>query len=117
MAGKWTDKENRACVNLYRAMYHIATTRPEQRRYKAAMIRIARGEEKEADRELAYNAHLYRGRLGDRTKGSIELKLMNVTGAIHALGFSESMAEFGYPPMPKYQQSLEDLVARVFQED
>ena len=47
-----------------------------------------------------------------RSKGSVEMKLMNVTAAVESLGRADlSMAEHGYRPMPNMQKALKDYVA------
>ena len=87
----WTDTENVAVVALYRAM--AARVESGEKYNKAAMIREAQA-----------------GALADRSRGSIESKLMNVTAIVEQFGCGRSMANHGYRPLPNYQASLRDAV-------
>ena len=101
MSGAWSAAENVAVIALYDAM-HIRAWQGEAYN-KAAMIREASGK---IDKFHTCNAPLML-----RSKGSIEMKLMNVTAACEALGRKDlSMAEHGFRPMPNMQKALKDAV-------
>jgi hypothetical protein len=102
MSGAWTHTEQQEVIELYDQMHRFATGGVEYN--KAAMIRHARGESELPD------GTKFAG-LKDRSKGSIEMKLMNITAACEALDRPDlSMAEFGYRPMVNMQKSLKDAV-------
>ena len=104
--GPWTDDENRAICELYFQMLEIATTAPGAK-YKAHMIRAAQGTPKPGDEDYTGDASDYAGKLADRSKGSIEAKLMNVSGVLRDLGRDDvSMAAHGYVCMSNYQADL-----------
>lgn len=102
----WTDQENRALVALYFTMLDHATTgRPYS---KAAMIR-----------EAQTGSYIKMpcsgiGPLADRSRGSIEFKLMNASAA-HAAVDPEAvtMDGYGYRAMPNYQAGLKDAMRRI----
>jgi hypothetical protein len=102
VSGAWTDNEIFAVLMLYRSMWIYATEGVDYN--KAAMIREARGIDK-------HGQSTRHGPLYDRSKGSIEMKLMNVTAALGSIGRDDlSMAEHGYRPMSNMQKSLKDAV-------
>jgi len=96
----WTDTENVAVVALYRAM--AARVESGEKYNKAAMIRRAQW--------LDPDTRECRGQLWQRSRGSIESKLMNVTAIVEQFGCGRSMANHGYRPLPNYQASLRDAV-------
>lgn len=97
----WNNTENAALTALYFSMRKRVDDGVEYN--KAAMIRKAQGEESWQ--------HPYAGRLADRSRGSIEAKLMNVTAVLHDLDRDDvSMAEHGYRPMSNYQSDLKTMV-------
>lgn len=109
----WTDQENAALVALYFAMLDEAIAgRPYN---KAAMIRQFRGEHQDR-----HNLELsdYVGPLRNRSRGSIEAKLMNASAAHRDcylcsdgdLGEPETMDGHGYRALPNYQKSLKDAM-------
>jgi hypothetical protein len=103
MASKaWTDEENAAIVALYFAMLDAAI---EGRPYnKRAMIR----EKQDATLQLGGPVPpLYAGWLKDRSKGSIEAKLMNCSACHAALDPNAlTMDGFGYRALSNYQATL-----------
>lgn len=104
----WTDDENRALVALYFEMLDCATAgRPYN---KAALIRIAQNASNHAAKTFDYP---FTGRLKDRSRGSIEAKLMNATAAHRDLcSNDETMDSHGYRALPNYQASLKSAVLR-----
>lgn len=87
---KWTDAENAALVAAYFAMLakHNAGTK-----FNKAAIR----------------RDLMAGPLAGRSNGSIEFKLMNVSGCLSALG---RLTLKGYAPAMNYQRELMAEVCR-----
>lgn len=103
MSAPWTDKEQLAVIALYDQMHSFVMAGIPYN--KAQMIRDSQ------DHEVCEVDHDYSGELDTRSKGSIEMKLMNVTAACEALGRPDlSMAEHGYRPMKNMQKSLKDAV-------
>ena len=106
----WTDQENAALVALYFAMLDEAIAgRPYS---KAAMIRQFRGEHQDR-----HNLELsdYVGPLRNRSRGSIEAKLMNASAAHRDLsaesgGQATTMDGYGYRCLPNFQWSLKDAM-------
>ena len=101
---KWTPEENAACIALYfRMRKHV----DDGANYnKAAMIRAARGENPNP------LDNLHGAPLANRTRQSIEAKLMNVTACLHDLERSDvSMTAHGYRPLSNYQADLRPMVA------
>jgi hypothetical protein len=98
----WTDNENKAVVALYFAMLDKATSGEQYN--KAAMIRKAQAKHPNgAPRQ--YGLH-------DRSRGSIEAKLMNCTAAHASFGAlsTETMSGYGYRPLPNYQAALKEAM-------
>jgi hypothetical protein len=90
----WTRDENVALVGLYSAMLNEVLA---GRKYnKAAMIRVAQA-----------------GSLSDRSRGSIEAKLMNLTAVYRDLGQAYTMEHHGYKALSGYQKGLRE-VAEAF---
>ena len=105
----WTPAENAALVRLYFAMLDAQRHLDEfgMTYNKAGMIRHARGE--------AVGAHMTtveHGALTNRTRGSIEAKLMNATAAHSHLGArrAETMHDHGYRALSNYQAALKDAM-------
>jgi len=99
----WKAEENAACIALYFLMRKAVDDGIEYN--KAGMIRHFRGEAIGAWMEIPSGA------LKDRSKGSIEAKLMNVTAVLHDLDRADvSMASHGYRPLSNYQRDLRDMV-------
>jgi len=104
--GPWTDDENRAICELYFQMLEIATTAPGAK-YKAHMIRAAQGTPKPGDEDYTGDASDYAGKLADRSKGSIEAKLMNCSAAHRDVRpGAETMDGYGYRCLSNYQGIL-----------
>ncbi len=98
--GPWTDDENRAIVALYFIMLGRAISGQDYN--KAAMIRNAKGTDSEPT--AAYP-------LAARSRGSIELKLMNCSAAHRDVsresgGNATTMDGHGYRALPNYQAKL-----------
>lgn len=107
-AGPWTDNEIRYVLILYRSMWWHASHGEDYN--KAQMIRDAR---QERTQPAGFKAMPYTAELRNRSKGSIEMKLMNVTAALESIGRDDlSMAEHGYRPMTNMQKSLKDAVVK-----
>lgn len=103
----WTQEEIASGVALYFLMSDKA--HKGQHYNKAALIRLARGEDEIDPRNLESRA--FGGTLSGRTKGSIEAKLMNVTAILEELGRQDvSMKEYGYVPLSNYQADLRVMV-------
>lgn len=110
--GPWADKENADCVALYFVMLGLATT--GQSYSKAHMIRTVRADTK--PNELAIAAGLQCsdwGTLEDRSRASIEMKLMNCTAAHAKLQDGPTMDNHGYRAMPNYQAQLETAMSEA----
>lgn len=91
----WTPAENAALIRLYFRMLDAATAGVKYN--KAALIRMARES----------------GGLGNRTRGSIEAKLMNASAAHADLNpGDETMATHGYKAWGNYQATLRDAMHR-----
>ena len=95
----WTDQENAAIARLYFDMLNCAIW--DKPYNKAAMIRTA---------QTGLNCNCYtlaEAVLPDRSRGSIEAKLMNCS-AVHAAIDSEAvtMDGYGYRALANYQASL-----------
>lgn len=103
----WIDTENAAAVALYFAMLDCAIAGKAYN--KAAMIREATGRDKFG---IIINND---AALIDRSRGSIEAKLMNISAAHrdYAPG-STTMDGFGYRCLSNYQSALKDaLVSHI----
>ena len=105
----WTPAENAALVRLYFAMLDRAIAgRPYN---KAAMIRSAQTVDTHYSDGIA-------GKLANRSRGSIEAKLMNATAChedLIAAGLvndadCETMDSHGYRALPNYQRALRDAM-------
>lgn len=93
----WTTDEIDAGIELYFAM--LFRTLNGEKINKRAMIRHA---QMSGDETLGY-----------RTRGSIEMKLMNITACVESLDAPEySMAEHGYRPLDSYQGALRIAVEK-----
>ena len=103
----WTDSENAALVALYFTMLDAALM---HRPYcKAAMIRDQQTGFDPTNGAVAFD----QGPLFNRTKQSIEFKLMNASAAHgHLDPHADTMDVFGYRAMPNYQASLKDAMQR-----
>jgi len=96
----WNDTENPAVIAMYFAMLDAAI--PGQQYSKAGMIRAARGEQPASPFTEAFA-----GQLSNRSRGSIEFKLMNCSAA-HAdlVEGATTMHDYGYRALPNYQAAL-----------
>ncbi len=102
-AGPWTDAENAALIALYFTMLDHATAGEAYN--KAAMIRAAQGEQTSNQRGGAFTP------LSNRSRGSIEAKLMNASAAHRDLGGTPTMDGYGYRALSNYQKTLKDAMA------
>lgn len=112
----WTEAENAALSRLYFAMLDAQAAKDEHGMTynKAGMIRHYRGEALGAWMDGADH-----GSLSERTRQSIEAKLMNATachrdiltagGIADATGYT--MDGHGYRALPNYQKALKDAMA------
>ena len=105
----WTLEENRSLVNLYFNMLDKAHAGATYN--KAALIRLWRGEPEGVV-----------GPLHNRSRGSIDAKLMNCSAAhrdlIHAAGNVaefQTMAHYGYKAWGNYQKHLKDCITDELQ--
>ncbi len=96
----WSTEENVALVALYFEMLDIEID--EQRYSKADMIRAIRGEPQTSV------ASFREAPLANRSRGSIEFKLMNASAAHADLGSPANltMHDHGYRALPNYQADL-----------
>lgn len=96
----WSDAENRRLVALY---FHMLTAARLGASYnKAEMIRQAQGTEEQP------------GILFERTRGSIESKLMNASAAHRDLDpMAETMDGHGYRALSNYQSALRIAMAEA----
>jgi hypothetical protein len=112
----WTDAENSALVALYFAMLDAATS--GEKYNKAAMIRIAQNQPKSSDPDkrgenaaAVFASWDYAGKLADRSRGSIEAKLMNATAAHRDIDpTAVTMDGYGYRALSNYQSKLKDAM-------
>ncbi len=117
-AGYWTEAENIAVILLYFAM--LGRAKSGVAYSKAGMIRGAQGEAEIPDTgyTIAY------GPLADRSKGSIEFKLMNCTACHASLlcggdwdsapeAIGATMHNRGYRAMPNYQADLKAAMSKM----
>jgi hypothetical protein len=107
----WNDKENAAVVRLYFDMLSFAI--PGHKYNKAGMIRSYQFSGGRCEHPEA---------LSERSRGSIEAKLMNCSAAHRDLGAAITMDGFGYRCLANYQSALKDaikaeLVERQFRAD
>jgi len=114
----WSEQEQRALVAAYNAMMRASSTgKPFN---KAAINRYLRNDSNNTKQELANHLQAsqiglatvsppvsYCGALRDRSRGSVELKLMNISGARAHLGLPILP---GYKAAPNYQKSLETYI-------
>lgn len=99
----WTDAENWSICSLYAMMSLRAVNGMKYN--KAAMIREVQGTDENP------------GPLHDRSRGSIEAKLMNLTAVLRDLGLTEySMERHGYKALPNYQRALKEQAQRYWHE-
>jgi hypothetical protein len=104
----WTDHENSGLIALYFVMLDHAI--PGQQYTKAGLIRCARLTPREVAEQRGYQPSFI-GTLANRSRGSIEFKLMNASAAHADLdGAATTMHSFGYRAMPNYQASLKDAL-------
>ena len=102
-APAWTSEENAAVIALYFMMRHKVDK--GELYNKAAMIREAQGHETPNSPGGSISP------LANRSRGSIEAKLMNVTAVLHDLDRHDvSMANHGYRPLSNYQADLRLMV-------
>lgn len=104
----WNDTENAALVALYFSMLDKAIS--GQPYNKAAMIRSSQNQPTD-NPSIPGGAGLKLAPLANRSKQSIEFKLMNAS-ACHASLVPEgvTMDGYGYRAMPNYQAALKDAM-------
>jgi len=103
--GPWGLDEIDAGISLYLLMLACAANRRPYN--KAAMIRHVQN-----NHAGPIDSGLNTAPLKERSRGSIEAKLMNVTAAVESLGRPDlSMSEHGYRPFPNMQKALKERVA------
>ena len=108
----WSDSENHALVALYFVMLDNAVAGKPYN--KAAMIRSAQGRADQwqnASHDSDGNAILR-----NRSRGSIESKLMNASAAHHDLNpEAETMHGHGYRALSNYQATLSEAMLFALQ--
>ena len=104
----WTDSENTALLALYFEMLDYAI--PAKQYSKAGLIRIAQSSGQNVGIPCSFH-----GQLADRSRGSIEFKLMNATAAHRDLGGAITMDGYGYRAMPNYQATLKQAMLAELQ--
>jgi len=107
----WTENEQHALIRAYNAMMLAdANSLPYS---KAVINRLLRGDTTPADWQKPWlNLQPYYRALAARSRGSVEAKLMNISGARETLGLPILN---GYKPAPNFQRSLVDLVKQLEQ--
>lgn len=104
----WQDFENRALIALYFAM--LGRAKAGTKYIKAEMIRKAQ------DKDAVSWQHTFAGQLQQRSRGSIEAKLMNASAAHRDLRpDAATMAAHGYKAWGNYQASLKDAMRRTIE--
>lgn len=106
----WSDSEVAAAVALYFAMLGLSLNGLAFN--KRAMIREAT---QESTQPAGFKACPYTAELRDRSRQSVEMKLMNVTACINSLAQEhgtnyQSMEFAGYKPLNSYQAALKIAV-------
>lgn len=111
----WSKTENGAIAALYFDMLDSAVAGSNYN--KAAMIRYARGSDDPKDAIHVKTDYIW-DTLGDRSRQSIEFKLMNCTAAHLDLvpGAQCTMHDHGYRAMPNYQAELKAAVLEVMED-
>lgn len=120
----WSPEENAACVALYFVMLDYATC--DDKYNKAGLIRAAQHGTPPRGMTHAFVLAPFASKLVDRSKQSIEFKLMNCSAAhadiindyIESFGEPtnrETMHGHGYRAMPNYQASLKDAMHRALE--
>ena len=110
--GPWNDQENRALVALYFTMLDLATAGKQYN--KAAMIRAAIAGMAPRELNTMYANESFLGKLPNRSRGSIEAKLMNASAAHRDLvPGAETMATHGYKAWGNYQATLKAEMASI----
>lgn len=100
----WTPAENAALVRLYFDMLGFATGGHPYN--KAGMIRTYQASDEGRHPEALHN----------RSRGSIEAKLMNATACHRDLvPNAETMDGHGYRALPNYQAALKDAMREALQ--
>lgn len=101
----WSEQENRDLIALYFQMLDKAAIGTPYN--KAAMIR-----REQTGKDDAGTGHSDFATLANRSKQSIEFKLMNASAAHAAIDpEAVTMHGFGYRAMPNYQAALKDAMA------
>ena len=104
----WSDSENHALVALYFVMLDNAVAGKPYN--KAAMIRSAQQNPEHASQGS------FAGNLSERSRGSIEAKLMNASAAHHDLNpEAETMHGHGYRALSNYQATLSEAMLFALQ--
>ena len=103
----WTTEENTALAALYFTMLDSAVAGLPYN--KAALIRISQGGD--PDGSIRTDCAAFSNKLRQRSRGSIESKLMNAS-ACHAViaPNDTTMDGFGYRALNNYQSSLLDAI-------
>jgi hypothetical protein len=103
----WNDQENDAVIALYFAMCTHVDNATEYD--SAQLIGMAQGMDTDRNSDLP----VWAGQLSNRSRGSIEIKLMNVTACLRSLGYAgTTMEQHGYIAMGNYQSTLKPAVAK-----
>ncbi len=101
----WSESENLAVLALYFAM--LVKAKAGDKYVKAQMIRDAQNHE-----QAAMDCD-WTGELDTRSRGSIEMKLMNVTAALENMGRHDlSMGKRGYVPRQNMQKDLPRILVQ-----
>jgi hypothetical protein len=103
----WNQSEIDNCIGLYLLMRVLVER--DVPFVKAQLLREIIGAPTPANPEGNPDATLH-----GRSKGSVEMKLMNITAALESIGRDDlSMAEHGYRPMKNMQAALKVRVAEL----
>ena len=110
----WSDSENSALVALYFAMLDMALAGKTYN--KAGMVRAAQNGMGPRQLETMHAHELFLGKLNNRSRGSIEAKLMNASAAHHDLNpEAETMHGHGYRALSNYQAALSHAMLHALQ--
>ena len=106
----WTELEQRACVQAYQEL--LMAERAGEPMSKAAVNRWLRGDASKAPADakvcgLQSDRPLPFGALSARSRGSVEMKMMNISAARIALGLDVIA---GYKPFGNAQKSLTQFI-------
>ena len=108
-ARAWNQLELLACCELYFQV--VRAIQAGNRVNKAELIRLYRSGAADLP------ASEFTGPLSSRTRGSVELRLMNITAALPTVGYTGfTLADHGYRPLQNFPPSLAEVLREYLAE-